>query len=41
MVTFGVEIYPFHIQELGKALTTNEKPCQAGKDFARLGLIIG
>jgi hypothetical protein len=40
MGTSGVGIYPFHIQELGKALTADEKPCQVGEDLAHLGLII-
>jgi len=40
MVASGVEIYPFHIQECGKALTASEKPCQVGKGLAPLGLII-
>jgi len=40
MVTFEVEIYPFHIQELGKTLTASEKPCQVGKGLAILWLII-
>ncbi len=40
MVTSGVGIYPFHIQELGKALAVSEKPCQVGKSLASLGLII-
>jgi len=33
-------MYPFHIRELGKALTASEKPCQVGKGSAHLGLII-
>jgi len=40
MVASGVEIYPFCIQEPGKALTTGEGPCQVGKGLAPLGLII-
>jgi len=40
MVVSGVKIYPFHIQELGKALTASEKPCQVGEDLAHLWLII-
>ena len=40
MVASGVGIYPFQIQERGKALTASEKPCQLGKDLAHLGLII-
>jgi len=40
MVTSGVGIYTFHIQERRKALTASEKPCQLKKGLAHLGLII-
>jgi len=40
MAASRVGIYPFHIQELGKALTASEKPCQLGKGLACLVLII-
>jgi len=40
MVSSGLGIYHFHIQELGKALTASEKHCQVGKGSAPLGLII-
>jgi len=40
MVASGVEIYPFHIQEYGKALVASEKPSRVGKGLAPLGLII-
>jgi len=33
MVASGVEIYPFHIQERGKALTTSERPCQVKEEL--------
>ena len=40
MVASEVGIYHLHIQERGKALAANEKPCQVREDLARLWLII-
>jgi len=40
MVVSGVGIYPFHIQERGKALTASEKPCYLVKGLVYLWLII-